>query len=135
MLDNNLRRCKDEFKEFERPDVKCREDLNHLKQKIKKLTDKIDKDCQKISDTTNECEESANLIPKLEKDIPSLQQLLVNEEKILEEIKEANVIDGIYGRMDDLGAIDAKYDVSISTACAGLDYIVVETTATAKPLV
>ncbi|MCD9644271.1 Structural maintenance of chromosomes protein 4 [Datura stramonium] len=87
-LDNNLRRCKDEFKEFERQDVKYREDLNHLKQKIKKLTDKIDKDSRKISDTTNECEESANLIPKLEEDIPSMQQLLVDEEKILEEIKE-----------------------------------------------
>ncbi|KAJ8567068.1 hypothetical protein K7X08_019276 [Anisodus acutangulus] len=277
-LDNNLRRCKDEFKEFERQDVKYREDLNHLKQKIKKLTDKIDKDSRKISDTTNECEESANLIPKLEEDIPSLQQLLVDEEKILEEIKEnskveteafcseladvrselepweknlikhkgklevasteskllnekheagraayieaqeqiveiqkriemksastknianelekhklkalearavekeclqeqerlipleqvarqkltelssvmeseksqgsvlkaimhakeANVIDGIYGRMGDLGAIDAKYDVAISTACAGLDYIVVETTAAAQACV
>ncbi|KAJ8546057.1 hypothetical protein K7X08_018640 [Anisodus acutangulus] len=277
-LDNNLRRCKDEFKEFERQDVKYREDLNHLKQKIKKLTDKIDKDSRKISDTINECEESANLIPKLEEDIPSLQQLLVDEEKILEEIKEnskveteafrseladvrselepweknliehkgklevasteskllnekheagraayieaqeqiveiqkriemksastqnianelekhklkalearavekeclqeqermipleqaarqkltelssvmeseksqgsvlkaimhakeANVIDGIYGRMGDLGAIDAKYDVAISTACAGLDYIVVETTAAAQACV
>ncbi|XP_060192773.1 structural maintenance of chromosomes protein 4-like [Lycium barbarum] len=277
-LDNNLRRCKDEFKEFERQDVKYREDLNHLKQKIKKLTDKIDKDSRKITDTTNECEESTNLIPKLEEDIPRLQQILVDEEKILEQIKEnskveteafrseladvrselepweknliehkgklevasteskllnekheagraayieaqeqiveiqkriemksastknitnelekhklkalearavekeclqeqerlipleqsarqkltelssvmeseksqgsvlkaimhakdANVIDGIYGRMGDLGAIDAKYDVAISTACAGLDYIVVETTAAAQACV
>ncbi|KAL3378731.1 hypothetical protein AABB24_004580 [Solanum stoloniferum] len=277
-LDSSLRRCKDEFKEFERQDVKYREDLNHLKQKIKKLTDKIDKDSRKIADTTNECEESANLIPKLEKDIPSLQQLLVGEEKFLEEIKEnskveteafcselsavrselepwekhliehkgklevasteskllsekheagraayieaqeqiveiqkrvemksastknianelekhklkalearavekeclqeqeilipleqaarqklielssvmeseksqgsvlkaimhakeANVIDGIYGRMGDLGAIDAKYDVAISTACAGLEYIVVETTEAAQACV
>ncbi|CAN4082601.1 unnamed protein product [Withania somnifera] len=277
-LDNSLRRCKDEFKEFERQDVKYREDLNHLKQKIKKLADKIDKDSRKISDTTNECEESAKLIPKLEEDIPSLQQLLMDEEKKLEEIKEnskveteafrselaavrselepwekhliehkgklevasteskllnekheagrasyieaqeqivelqkriemksasienvadelekhklkalearavekeclqeqerlipleqaarqkltelssvmeseksqgsvlkaimhakeANVIDGIYGRMGDLGAIDAKYDVAISTACGGLDYIVVETTAAAQACV
>lgn len=38
-----MRRCKDEFKEFERQDVKYREDLSHLKQKIKKLNDKVDK--------------------------------------------------------------------------------------------
>ncbi|KAI9120363.1 hypothetical protein K1719_007396 [Acacia pycnantha] len=37
--------------------------------------------------------------------------------------------------MGDLGAIDAKYDVAISTACAGLDYIVVETTNAAQACV
>jgi chromosome segregation ATPase len=32
----------------------------------------------------------------------------------------------------DLGAIDARYDVAASTACGALDYIVVDTTATAS---
>jgi chromosome segregation ATPase len=31
------------------------------------------------------------------------------------------------GRLGDLGAIDATYDVAISTACGALDHIVVET--------
>jgi hypothetical protein len=35
----------------------------------------------------------------------------------------------------DLGAIDAKYDVAISTACGALDYIVVETTSEAQRVV
>lgn len=42
-LDSGLKSCKDEFKEFERQDVKFREDLKHLKQKIKKLDDKVEK--------------------------------------------------------------------------------------------
>lgn len=42
-LDSNLRACKEEFKEFERQDVKYREDLKHKKQKIKKLEDKLEK--------------------------------------------------------------------------------------------
>lgn len=42
-LDNNLRKCKEEFKQFEREDVKYREDLKHVKQKIKKLKDKLEK--------------------------------------------------------------------------------------------
>ncbi|GER48317.1 structural maintenance of chromosomes protein [Striga asiatica] len=277
-LDSDLRRCKDEFKEFERQDLKHREDFKHLKQKIKKLDDKLEKDANKIADLTKECEESTNLIPQLEGDTPKLQKLLVDEEKILEEIKEnakaetevfrsklaevrtelepwekeliehrgkfdvasaerelfiekheagrraygdaqkqigdinrkietktsslqdiqneieklrleasearkvekacleeqerfipleqaarqkvvelssvmeseknqgsvlkailhakeANIIPGIYGRMGDLGAIDAKYDVAISTACPGLDYIVVENTAAAQACV
>ncbi|KAL0377549.1 UNVERIFIED_CONTAM: Structural maintenance of chromosomes protein 4 [Sesamum radiatum] len=87
-LDSDLRRCKDEFKEFERQDLKHREDFKHLKQKIKKLDDKLEKDSTKIADLTKECEESTNLIPLLEEDIPKLQKLLVDEEKILEEIKE-----------------------------------------------
>ncbi|KAA3456036.1 structural maintenance of chromosomes protein 4 [Gossypium australe] len=277
-LDNDLRTCKEEFKEFERQDVKYREDLKHMKQKLKKLEDKLEKDSSKIEDVSKECENSKNLIPKLEENIPKLQKLLLDEEKLLEEMKESSKvetekyrselskvraelepwekelivhkgklevahternlltqkheaantafkdaqkemdnilgktetitaaikdkqtdleknklgalearkleqtcikeqealipleqaarekfaelksvldseksqgsvlkailqakeskqIEGIYGRMGDLGAIDAKYDVAISTACPGLDYIVVETTAAAQACV
>ena len=38
----------------------------------------------------------------------------------------------IYGRLGDLGAIDSKFDVAISTACGALDNIVVDTTKTAQ---
>ncbi|EXB31972.1 Structural maintenance of chromosomes protein 4 [Morus notabilis] len=278
-LDNELKKCKEEFKQFEREDVKYREDLKHMKQKIKKLTDKVEKDSSKIEDLEKESENSTNLIPKLEENIPKLQKLLAEEEKVLEEIienskgveteryrseltkvraalepwekqliehngklevactekklldekheagrvafedaqkqmekilgaietktasitkiqhdlernklealearkaeqecireqeelipleqatrqkvaelksvmdseksqgsvlkavlqaKDSNRIQGIYGRMGDLGAIDAKYDVAISTSCAGLDYIVVETTGAAQACV
>lgn len=277
-LDNELRECKEKFKEFERQDVKHREDLKHVKQKIKKLEDKLQKDSSKINDLTKECEDSRDLIPKLQENIPKLQEVLVDEEKALEEIKEKakveteayrseltkiraelepwekdlivhkgkldvassesellsnkheaalkaftdaqkqltdisgrkeeksaattsikadiekkkleatearkveeeshreqetlipqeqaarekvaelksamisersqgdvlkavlrakenNQIEGIYGRMGDLGAIDAKYDVAVSTACGGLDYIVVETTSAAQACV
>ncbi|XP_062151196.1 structural maintenance of chromosomes protein 4-like [Alnus glutinosa] len=277
-LDNQLRSCKEEFKEFERQDVKYREDLKHMKQKIKKLDDKLEKDSSKIIELEKECEKSTDLIPKLEENIPNLQKFLLDEEKVLEEIKdnskveteryraeltkvraelepwekqliehkgklevacteskllsekheagraafedaqkqmdvilgkiktktasianihtdieknkleaseariveqqcikeqdalipieqaarqkvaelksimdseksqgsvlkailqakESNQIEGIYGRMGDLGAIDAKYDVAISTACSGLDYIVVETTSAAQACV
>ncbi|XP_031491407.1 structural maintenance of chromosomes protein 4 [Nymphaea colorata] len=277
-LDNDLRSCKEEFKDFERQDVKYREDLKHMKQKIKKLQDKIEKDSSKIDEIHKETEEANILIPKHEQEISQLQQTLMEEEKILEEIKElskvdtekyrmeltevraqlepwekqligckgrldvasaeskllkekhdagrkafedaehqmteiaddirsktadilkiqSNIdenkrdafaarkeeqdlirteeslipleqaarqkvaelhsaleseqsqgsvlkailqaketkqIDGIYGRLGDLGAIDAKYDVAISTACSGLDYVVVETTLAAQACV
>ena len=42
-LDGDMRKCKEEFKEFERQDVKYREDFKHLNQKIKKLEDKVEK--------------------------------------------------------------------------------------------
>uniref|UniRef100_A0A803N3F1 Structural maintenance of chromosomes protein 4 n=1 Tax=Chenopodium quinoa TaxID=63459 RepID=A0A803N3F1_CHEQI len=87
-LDNDLRSCKEEFKEFERQDVKYREDYKHMKQKIKKLEDKIEKDSSKINDFTKDCENATQAIPKLEEDIPKLQKRLGEEEKVLEEIKE-----------------------------------------------
>ena len=46
--------------------------------------------------------------------------------------KAKGKIKGVLGRLGDLGAIDKKYDVAVSTACAALDYIVVETTADAQ---
>lgn len=39
---------------------------------------------------------------------------------------------GLFGRLGDLGAIDQKYDVAISTACGPLDNIVVDTVETAQ---
>jgi len=40
---NQLKSCSEEFKKFERQDVKYLEDLKHMKQKIKKLDDKLKK--------------------------------------------------------------------------------------------
>ncbi|XP_049881208.1 structural maintenance of chromosomes protein 4 [Pectinophora gossypiella] len=44
-------------------------------------------------------------------------------------------IPGIYGRLGDLGGIDSKYDVAISTCCGALDNIVVDTVETAQACV
>jgi structural maintenance of chromosome 4 len=46
--------------------------------------------------------------------------------------KATGAIKGIYGRLGDLGAIDKKYDVAVSTAVgAGLDRILVDNIDTA----
>lgn len=52
-------------------------------------------------------------------------------------MKEASSgrIKGVYGRLGDLGIIDAKYDVAISTACSMLNSIVVDTPATGRQCV
>ncbi|KAJ8030527.1 Structural maintenance of chromosomes protein 4 [Holothuria leucospilota] len=49
--------------------------------------------------------------------------------------KKQGRIPGIFGRLGDLGDIDDKYDVAISTACAALDHIVVDTIETAEKCV
>ncbi|RMZ14976.1 hypothetical protein D0862_01885, partial [Hortaea werneckii] len=45
----------------------------------------------------------------------------------LTRLKESGRIDGFHGRLGNLGAIDQKYDVAISTACPSLNNLVVDT--------
>lgn len=47
-------------------------------------------------------------------------------------LKMEGKIPGILGRLGNLGGIDAKYDVAISTACGRLDNIVTDTYDTAS---
>ncbi|KAF3179517.1 hypothetical protein TWF225_003469 [Orbilia oligospora] len=42
-------------------------------------------------------------------------------------LKETGRIEGFHGRLGNLGAIDAKYDVAITTACPALENMVVDT--------
>ncbi|XP_028587254.2 structural maintenance of chromosomes protein 4 isoform X1 [Podarcis muralis] len=55
-------------------------------------------------------------------------------EVLLQQMKSGK-IPGIYGRLGDLGAIDEKYDVAISSSCGALDHIVVDTMDTAQECV
>ena len=57
-----LDKANERFKEYERKDIKLREDLKHLKAKLKKLGDKLTKDTAKAevchlspSNTTPQC--------------------------------------------------------------------------------
>ncbi|XP_054473156.1 structural maintenance of chromosomes protein 4 [Anoplopoma fimbria] len=49
--------------------------------------------------------------------------------------KRSGRIPGIFGRLGDLGAIEEKYDVAISSSCGALDNIVVDTIDTAQKCV
>ena len=43
-IQSQLDKAEESFKEFERKDIKLREDMKHLKAKLKKLSDKLTKD-------------------------------------------------------------------------------------------
>jgi structural maintenance of chromosome 4 len=51
--------------------------------------------------------------------------------RIMDE-KKTGRIPGIYGRLGDLGGIDQRYDVAISTCCPQLDNVVVDTVESAQ---
>ncbi|XP_053981159.1 structural maintenance of chromosomes protein 4 [Hylaeus volcanicus] len=52
-------------------------------------------------------------------------------DRLMQEKMEGRLT-GIFGRLGDIGAIDEKYDIAVSTACGPLDNIVVDTVATAE---
>ncbi|KAM5546561.1 structural maintenance of chromosomes protein 4-like [Rosa sericea] len=87
-LYNTLNRYKDDFKHLEKERAKYLVNLQYVEQKIKKLDEKLEKDSLKINDRERGCENSTNQIPELEKSIPQLGKLLLDEEKVLEEIIE-----------------------------------------------
>ncbi|KAL3284056.1 hypothetical protein HHI36_018225 [Cryptolaemus montrouzieri] len=65
----------------------------------------------------------------------SSMQASKSRNKVLEAItqqKHQGNCPGFFGRLGDLGAIDQKYDVAISTACGPLDNLVVDTVDTAQ---
>lgn len=49
--------------------------------------------------------------------------------------RDSGALPGVHGRLGDLGTINEKYDVAVSTACAALDHIVVDSMDTAMQCV
>jgi structural maintenance of chromosome 4 len=47
--------------------------------------------------------------------------------RLLGKAQEANLVTGFYGRLGDLGTIDPKYDIAVSTAAPGLNNLIIET--------
>ncbi|KAK3138382.1 hypothetical protein QOZ80_5AG0368160 [Eleusine coracana subsp. coracana] len=89
-LENNMKAYRDHLKEFERKDVKQKEDLKHLKVRIKNLDEKVEKDMSKIDKATKEMEESSNLLQQLEGKMSTLHDLFNEEDKVLQRIKETS---------------------------------------------
>lgn len=127
--------------------------LIELQRKLEENKRLIQESQDKLENTRIAKEELANELPKLEHNLSKLleerinkgreahamseqikkQRLTSSALKCIEQYKEHNNIDGIYGPMSQLGTIDQQYDVAISTAAGKkLTNIVVETTEIAQ---
>ncbi|XP_074819757.1 structural maintenance of chromosomes protein 4 isoform X2 [Natator depressus] len=115
---------------------------------IKELDTKLPQAEQELKQKENELEklgreemDTKNLVRKLRQKVEEAKSsLAINRSrgKVLDGLlqqKKSGKIPGIYGRLGDLGAIDEKYDIAISSSCGALDYIVVDTIDTAQECV
>uniref|UniRef100_A0A674IKN8 Structural maintenance of chromosomes protein n=1 Tax=Terrapene triunguis TaxID=2587831 RepID=A0A674IKN8_9SAUR len=115
---------------------------------IKELDTKLPQAEQELKQKENELVklgreemDTKNLVRELRQKVEEAKSsLAINRSrgKVLDALlqqKKSGKIPGIYGRLGDLGAIDEKYDVAISSSCGALDYIVVDTIDTAQECV
>ncbi|NWW70386.1 SMC4 protein, partial [Climacteris rufus] len=124
------------------------ETLKERKAAIKDITGKLPQAEQQLKEKEKALEKLGreesgtkdavrNLRLKVEEAKSSLAQSR-NRGKVLEALlqqKKCGNIPGLYGRLGDLGAIDDKYDVAISSSCGALDHIVVDSIDTAQACV
>ena len=96
---------------------------NELKEMNKKLLDKEKEVKEKIGKLT----EIKNIIYDF-----NTKHRVVGE---LIQAQNEGKIKGLYGRLGDLGAIDKKYDIAISSACNYLDHLVVDNVDNAKNII
>ena len=104
-----------------------------------------EKKIAKLESSGKEMEEKEqNLLRAIRKTRVSYEEGKVNLEQIksqsgvltgLMRAQKNGILSGVYGRLGDLGTIEDKYDVAISTACPALNSIVVETTKDAQKCV
>ncbi|KAF4627997.1 hypothetical protein G7Y89_g10151 [Cudoniella acicularis] len=107
-----LEECKAERKKLEKEATKVQSELNQLSQKEPELRSRLSGARQKAD------EARASL---------SNTQTQGNVLTGLMRLKESGRIDGFHGRLGNLGTIEQKYDVAISTACGALDNFVTDT--------
>ncbi|KAK6582696.1 hypothetical protein PZA11_005104 [Diplocarpon coronariae] len=107
-----LEQCKSERARLEKEVGKVESELQKLSQKEPELRSRLSGARQKAD------EARASL---------SNTQTQGNVLTGLMRLKESGRIDGFHGRLGNLGIIDQKYDVAISTACGALDNFVTDT--------
>jgi structural maintenance of chromosome 4 len=107
-----LEQCKSDRVKLEKEAARVDSELHKLSQKEPELRSKLSGARQKAD------EARASL---------ANTQTQGNVLSGLMRLKESGRIDGFHGRLGNLGTIDQKYDVAISTACGALDNFVTDT--------
>ncbi|GMF34712.1 unnamed protein product [Phytophthora lilii] len=120
------------------------EDQSEKREKLKKMKDRIGGAQRELDDFKSKegtvAEKYREARTKAEEASGAVQSHATRNRmlrELLEASKPGKPLEnaGLFGRLGDLGAIDGKYDVAISTACGALNNLVVETTSGAQACV
>ncbi|KAI8893503.1 RecF/RecN/SMC [Globomyces pollinis-pini] len=126
--------------------------LAEMQTKSKIIKDDMDENSSRLNELTEDQAHKSNQTEKTEHKIAVAKENFMNLRRKLDDSKafaessktrgrvhaqlmnqkKLGVIKGICGRLGDLGTIDKKYDVAITTSCSALDSIIVETVGAAQ---
>ncbi|RXM33145.1 Structural maintenance of chromosomes protein 4 [Acipenser ruthenus] len=115
--------------------------IKELETKIPKYEEELQKDEQQLIKIVKADGEIREVVRGLRQKVEEAKSSLSSNRsrgKVLDALmqqKKSGKIPGILGRLGDLGAIDEKYDVAISSSCGSLDNILVDTIDTAQECV
>ncbi|TPX08142.1 uncharacterized protein E0L32_010209 [Thyridium curvatum] len=107
-----LEACQVQKDELEKEAKECTSELDILAQQEPKIRSKLSNARQKADEARSSLAQT---------------QTQSNVLTALMRMKESGRIEGFHGRLGNLGTIDPKYDVAISTACGALDNFVTDT--------
>lgn len=108
-----------ELKACQKEKVELEQEAEEVAQEIEQIATQEPKIRSKVSNARQKADEARSSL--------SATQTQGNVLTALMRMKESGRIDGFHGRLGNLGAIDQKYDVAISTACGALDNFVTDT--------
>ncbi|KAL7951685.1 RecF/RecN/SMC N terminal domain-containing protein [Trichoderma barbatum] len=108
-----------ELKACQAEKAKLAKEAEKMKSELQILAEQEPKIRAKISNARQKADEARSSLANT--------QTRGNVLSALMRMKESGRIDGFQGRLGNLGAIDKKYDVAVSTACPSLDNFVTET--------
>ncbi|KAM4065698.1 SMC proteins flexible hinge domain-containing protein [Hirsutella rhossiliensis] len=109
----------EEFEACQAEKEELLQEANKMTSELQVLSEQEPKMRSKISNARQKADEARSSLAST--------QTRGNVLTALMRMKESGRIDGFHGRLGNLGAIDQKYDVAVSTACPSLDNFVTET--------
>lgn len=133
-LDNARQRLiniKSEGKQKEIEYQENNEKLEHISEQIDLGEEQCNNERKQLQARKNDVDNMRSRV----QDVSSKHQHNQNKNRVLSglsRLAKSGRITGFYGRLGDLGVIDDKYDIAISTAGPGLDSMVVDSVETAQ---
>ncbi|XP_016383641.1 structural maintenance of chromosomes protein 4-like isoform X2 [Sinocyclocheilus rhinocerous] len=112
--------------------------IKHLNLRIPQCEEQLKKDEQELEQISEQDQQKRLQVGDMRQKVAEAKSSLStnrSRNKVLDSLmqqKRSGKIPGILGRLGDLGAVDEKYDVAISSSCGSLDNILVDTIDTAQ---
>ncbi|XP_016112055.1 structural maintenance of chromosomes protein 4 isoform X2 [Sinocyclocheilus grahami] len=112
--------------------------IKHLNANIPQCEEQLKKDEQELAQISEQDQQKRLQVGDMRQKVAEAKSSLSSNRsrnKVLDSLmqqKRSGKIPGILGRLGDLGAVDEKYDVAISSSCGSLDNILVDTIDTAQ---